>query len=337
MENDAEFEVRDPREVPAPCRIGEILIQAGKISAAGAENVAEMQKKENVLFGEAAIKMGLLTREDISLALDIQFSCRRLDPHAQEAVSAEVIAAHRPSDALTEVFRSIRGHLIRSGAGRQIKTLSIISPDEGEGKTFIAANMAASFAQIGCETLLADLNFRTPRIHKLFRLKNNCGASSILIRRAEAGDAVRESAIKSLHVLPSGPVPPNPGDLMGSDGTRQLLSSLREAYDVVIVDTPPYFSASDAITAASLTDGMLLVASRGHTTMAALGTVKKGLEGSGGRVLGVLINDPPLPPRGAGIMKLRRARIMESHSQGTMKSLMKSLMKSWGARPWGPR
>ncbi|MDA8388750.1 MAG: polysaccharide biosynthesis tyrosine autokinase [Nitrospiraceae bacterium] len=322
MENDGTYPVRDMRagrEGPPPCRIGEILVKAGKISTADLSNVADMQKTEDILFGEAAVKMGLITGEDLAWALDVQFSCRPLASPGQGAVSAEIIAAHRPSDALTEVFRSIRGSLIHSGVGGRIKTVSIISPDRGEGKTFIAANLAASFAQIGCATLLADLNFRTPRIHELFGIKNNCGISSLLIRRAELDEAVRESSIPSLRVLPSGPAPPNPGELMGSGDTRQLISALKDTFDVVIVDTPPFLTASDAVATAPHTDGMLLVASRGRTTMATLGAVKRGLENSGGRIMGVLINEPP-PKQGDARM-------------------MKSLIKAWGEtiggmRPW---
>lgn len=283
--------------VPPGGPIGEILVKAGKISPADLPSIAARQKNENLLFGEAAVKMGLVTEKELSWALSVQFSFPGIIP-ADGLVSGEVITAHRPSGPEAEAFRSIRSALMLAGAADRVRAISVVSPGEGEGRTFVAANLAVTFAHLGARTLIADFNFRAPRIHEIFRVKNNCGASSLLIKRADLERAVHETAMPSLHVLASGPRPPNPVEILGWREAGLLISTLKKAYDVVIVDTPAFLKTSDAAETAPLTDGALLIASRGRTAGAAFGAVKKQLDNSGCPVIGAIMNQPAKTAKG---------------------------------------
>ncbi|WP_298267957.1 polysaccharide biosynthesis tyrosine autokinase [Geobacter sp.] len=270
--------------------IGNILVQAGRLTTQDLNRIVALQGKENILFGEAAVALGILTDEDVRWALASQYSypCTGGDG---ERYSRELLALHEPFGSSVESFRSIRSALLLSGAGKLVTSIGVMSPGEGEGKSFIAANLALVFAQLGSRTLLVDLNFRAPRAHSMFQLKNNCGASSLIIKRALLEDAVQRTSLNTLDILPSGPKPPNPLELLSWNDTKELFGTLREQYEVIIVDTPAFGKTADALVLSGLCDGALLVALKGTTKNAAFGQMKKQLEGAGARVLGAVVNE----------------------------------------------
>lgn len=270
--------------------IGQILIDAGRITIADLNRIVALQGKEEILFGEAAVALGILTEEDVRWALSCQYSYPSVDTD-DRALSRELIAAHDPADPRVEALRCIRSGLMFAGAGKRLKTIAVLSPDAEEGKTFVAANLAVVFAQLGLRTLLMDLNFRTPRVHSLFQMKNNSGASSLIIKRALFEKAVHKSTINALAVLSSGPKPPNPSELLSWHAAKELMGTVKENFDVAIVDTPAFTKTADAMMAASLCDGTLIAALKGKTKMAAMGQMKKQLEGSGVRILGSVMNE----------------------------------------------
>lgn len=271
--------------------IGSILTETGKMTPADLEQIVALQQKKGMLFGEAAIELGILTEEDVQVALASQFSYPYLS-NGQSTMAKEVLAIQRPFSPQAENFRSIRSELLLSGVGKIIKTMAVISSSEREGKTFIAANLAATFAQLGSKTILVDMNFRNPRIHEIFNIKNNCGISSAIIKRATIDQAVNCTAIPSLHILPSGPKPPNPLELLGWDETREIISFLKNAYDVVIIDTPSFFRTADALVTSSMCDGVVIIALKGNTKKEAFSKIKKQLTSSKTRIIGALINEP---------------------------------------------
>ncbi len=270
--------------------IGHILGKAGRLTSQELQRILALQAKENILFGDAAVNLGFLTEEDIRWALASQYSypCSSAD---DVRFARELLVLHEPFSARVENIRSIRSALLLSGVGKRVSTLAILSPGAGEGKTFVAANLALLFAQLGSKTLLLDLNFRAPRIHSLFQLKNNCGASSLIIKRAFMDEAVQQTAIPTLQILSAGPKPPNPLELLSWDDSRQLLSSLKEQYEVIIVDTPAFNQTADSQVIAGLCDANLLVASKGQTKNTAIAQVKKQLEAAGSKLLGAVVNE----------------------------------------------
>ncbi|UFS68828.1 polysaccharide biosynthesis tyrosine autokinase [Geomonas sp. RF6] len=270
--------------------IGNILIDAGRLTVADLNRIVALQGKEEILFGEAAVALGILSEEDVRWALSCQYSYPSVDTE-DRALARELIAAHDPADPRVEALRCVRSGLMFTGAGKRIKTIAIVSADAEEGKTFVAANLAVVFAQLGLRTLLMDLNFRTPRVHSLFQMKNNTGASSLIIKRALFEKAVHKTTINALAVLPSGPKPPNPSELLSWQDSRELMATVKENFDVAIIDTPAFVKTADAMMIASLCDGTLITALKGKTKLAAMAQMKKQLEASSVRILGSVMNE----------------------------------------------
>ena len=268
--------------------IGDILVNAGKLNVPDLQRIVALQGKEEMLFGEAAVALGILTEEDVRWALGCQYSYPGVNVGE---LPRELIAAHDPTDPRVETLRSIRSGLIFSGAAKMIKSLAVVSAEAGEGKTFVAANLALVFAQLGVKTLLVDLNFRQPRVHELFKMKNNTGASSLMIRRALPEQALQRTAVQALSVLPSGPKPPNPSELLSWQETRELVTGLTAQHEMVIVDTPAFTKTADAMMIASFCDGALLTALKGKTRLAPFGQMKKQLDASPVRILGSVLNE----------------------------------------------
>ncbi len=270
--------------------IGRILLQAGRLTEQDMNRIVALQSKEQILFGDAAVALGILTEEDVRWALASQYSYPVVASD-DTSLSRELLVVHDPFSPQVETFRTIRSGLLLSGVGTLVKTLAILSPGEEEGRTFIAANLAVVFAQLGSRTILVDLNFRKPRVHGVFQLKNNTGASSLIIKRALMEQAVQQTSIDGLDVLTSGPKPPNPLELLSWQDTRDLIATLRESYDVVIIDTPAFSKTADALHIAALCNGNLLVARKGITGLSAFGQLKKQLDATGAKILGSVVNE----------------------------------------------
>lgn len=273
--------------------IGDILIRAGRLSVPDLNRTVALQEKENILFGEAAVALGILTEDDVRWALACQYSypCINADDCT---FSREVLVVHDPFGPQVESFRSIRSGLIFSGAGNIVRSIALVSPGEGEGKSFIAANLAVVFAQLGSRTLLMDLNFRAPRVHEIFQMKNNAGASSLIIKRVLLEQAVQKTSLHSLDILTSGPKPPNPLELLSWPDTRELVKSIREQYDIVIIDTPRFVGSADAMVIATISDGALPVLLKGKTSQSAFGRLKTQLDNAGVKILGAVMNEKGL-------------------------------------------
>jgi len=270
--------------------IGDILLSRGQLTAVELERIVALQKKENILFGEAAVGLGILTDEEVRMALACQYSYPRISTD-DAAFSDELLVVHDPFCSTVEAFRTIRSGLILYGAGKIIRTIGILSSDEGDGKTFAAANLAIVFAQQGARTVLVDLNLRKPRIHELFKLRNNCGATSLIIKRALYEQAVSKTSINTLDIITSGPKPPNPLELIGWNDTQWMVDSLRETYDIVLIDTPSFSRSSDAKLISSMCDASVLVVRKGVTKLKSFGALKRHLDSSGVKVLGTVFNE----------------------------------------------
>jgi len=269
--------------------IGEILLNFQRISETDIARIISLQKEEGLYFGEAVVKLGLASKEDVDLAIAHQFAHPYLSK-GENTISKKVIAAYAPFDPTVEGVRSVRTALLLSGAGQNLKSICVAACREGEGKTSLAANLAVVFAQLGHKTLLMDFNLRTPKTHKLFQLKNSCGVSSLLINRSTLEEAVQATPFKKLNVLPSGPLPPNPLELIARPGAHQLMETLKNSYEIIIVSTPALERAADVCSLASFMDGVFIVAIPGQTRKDELGKAKSALEGAGARLLGVVLN-----------------------------------------------
>jgi receptor protein-tyrosine kinase len=271
-----------PAETLRDTSIGSILVRSGRLTADDLTRIMGLQQKETLLFGEAAIKLGILTDEDVQWALATQYSYPYVNGD-QSAIAKEVLAVREPFAPQVEAFRSIRSGLMLSGAGRALKVLAVVSPRQGDGRTFTA--------QLGSSTLLIDLNFRAPLLHELFKLKNNIGISSLIIRRATLDQAMHQTPLSALRIIPAGPKPPNPQELLGWPETEAIMAAAREKHDVVIIDTPPFLDNADALLISRLADAVIVVARTGVTDRDSLGLMKKQLDGAGVRIIGSVLNE----------------------------------------------
>ncbi len=273
--------------------IGAILIDAGRLSPGNAESILRAQKERGKRFGEAAIELGLLNEDDIRFALASQFDYPYL-PAGDTSLSRELVAAYEPFDPVVEHLRALRSQLILRCFDAEVlrKTLAIVSPGNGEGRSFIAANLAIVFSQLGERTLLIDADLRTPRQHELFKLgPPHAGLSGLLAGRANVETIVRVPSLLELSVLPAGTVPPNPQELLGRPAFNEVLHSLSRDFDVIIIDTPAASKYADAQTIAVRAGAALMVARKNRSSLRDLAQLTQSLQRSGAKLVGSVLND----------------------------------------------
>jgi chain length determinant protein tyrosine kinase EpsG len=281
--------------VPEPVRpdraIGAILIDAGRLTIANAERVLRASRQLGLRFGEAGIKLGLLTPEDVRFALSRQFDFPYVKPGGDQ-LSAELVAAHQPLSAQTESIRALRSQLLLRWLGEEPKgrCIALVSAGRREGRTRLAANLAIVFSQLGERTLLVDGDLRHPRQHALFRLDNGSGLSTALAGRGPP-TLFRSASLASLSVLPSGPPPPNPQELLSRTNFLYLLGELREKFDVVILDSPAADQSADAYLIAACAGAAVALARRNVTRHPRLQRVADRLAAARATVIGTVLNE----------------------------------------------
>jgi protein-tyrosine kinase len=272
--------------------IGVILVKSGKLSPDKTEAVLNLQKKKNLRFGDAAIKLGLVSADDIRFALARQYHYPYL-LQGDGTVSDELVAAYQPFSAQVETMRDLRSQLMaRWFRGvQQHKTLAMVSPGNGEGRSYLAANMAIMFSQLGERTLLIDGDMRYPRQHHLFNLENQAGLSSILSGRSNATSIQHITSFSDLSVLTAGPTPPNPQELLGRPMFTSLMTYVAQEFDVVIIDTPAASKYADAAIIAMQSQGALIVTRQNTTRLRKTQQLANGLEELGVEMVGAVLNN----------------------------------------------
>ncbi|WP_438434457.1 CpsD/CapB family tyrosine-protein kinase [Gorillibacterium sp. sgz500922] len=208
----------------------------------------------------------------------------------QPTVNRPLVMETNPASHVAEAYRTLRTNISFSSVDRAVQLILVNSALPGEGKSTTAANLAAAYAQAGKKTLILDADLRRPAVHRVFQATNRPGLSGVLSRQAELSEAIRPTGIENLDLIASGPVPPNPAELLGSQRMRSLLEELRSEYEVIIVDTPPTLAVADAQLLASLADGVLLVLDSGRIKRDYVKKAKASLEHAGARILGVVLN-----------------------------------------------
>ncbi len=272
--------------------IGAILIDTGRLSAENAERILRLQKEQGKRFGDAAIELGLLNEDDIRFALASQFNYPYLQA-GDNSLSHELIAAYQPFCPIVEQLRALRSQLMLRwfDSETQRKALAIVSPGHDEGRSFIAANLAIVFSQLGERTLLIDADLRAPRQHELFKLGNPAGLSGLLAGRANAEAVVRIPSLLGLSVLPAGAIPPNPQELLGRAAYVETLLSIGRDFDVIIIDTPAASEFADAQTIAVRAGAALMLARKNQSSMPELAELASSLQQSGATLVGSVLNE----------------------------------------------
>ncbi len=249
--------------------IGAVLQEAGLLTAEGIEKILQYQKQSQLRFGEAGVELGLLSKGSVLYALSLQFDYPYLQPNAANGISEEVVAAYEPFGIEGERLRALRSQLQLHwrSVGNRATALAVVSCSRGDGRSRLAANLAVTFAQLGQRALLIDADLRAPRQHTLFRVDNQVGLSSLLAGRMQDQVVNFVHGIPGLAVLPSGPTPPNPTELLSRPAFFRILEQSASSFDVVIVDTPAFDAGADVALIARATGSALAVA-RHHETRA---------------------------------------------------------------------
>lgn len=272
--------------------IGAILMDAGRLSPDAAESIIKLQKEGGLRFGDAAIQLGLLTEADVRYALSHQFDYPYLIP-GDEGISEEVVAAFKPFSPMVEKLRALRSQLMLRWFDGESghKMLALTSPDEGEGRSYIAANLAVVFSQLGERTLLIDADLRNPRQHEIFKLGQRNGLSSILAGRASLDEALnRVPNLLGLSVLPAGAVPPNPQELLNRPQFTNMLEIAQRHFDVILFDTSAGGEYADAQMIAARAGGAIVLSRKNITKASRLGDLTTSLQHSGATVVGSVLN-----------------------------------------------
>jgi chain length determinant protein tyrosine kinase EpsG len=270
--------------------MGKLLQDAGKLKAQDMERVLKLQHEQGIRFGEAAVKLGLVTEADIQHALSFQFEYPNLTSGPQ-GLSQELVVAVSPYSKTAETLRSVRSQLLLRWFQQGHKTLALASPSKDEGASYLAANLAVLFAQLGKKTLLVDADMRAPSQHKLFNLGNSKGLSDILAGRADVGIVSPIAAFPTLSVLSAGSPPPNPSELLARPAFGELLGGFESSYDIVLIDTSSAQQVAD-VQAAAVQAGAVLISSRRNATrVAALAELKEKITVTGAQVIGAVVLD----------------------------------------------
>lgn len=273
-------------------RLGSILVAQGKLAPQDIERVLQLQQSQGSRFGEAAMRVGLITKDDLQSALARQYDFPHLLP-GTGGISAEIIVAYEPFHPRAEELRALRTRLSIHWSNAEVRhrVLVIASPGSGEGRSYVAANLAAVFSQLGERTLLIDADLRAPRQHRIFDVPDRIGLSSILSGRADRSAVAPVPQFSgTLSLLPAGARPPNPQELLSRRALAGLLHDLRTEFDVILIDTPPATRYADAQSVAYQAGSAMVLARKDHTRLADTAGVVRQLSDTGARIIGTVLN-----------------------------------------------
>jgi len=272
-------------------RLGEILARQRQLTPQEVERIAAVARLRRVRFGDAAVALGLASAQDVFQALASQFryACAAKAPGRDRA---EQVMLHRPRSAQAEAVRALRSELSRQvfRDGEPAASLAVLSPQAQDGKSFLSANLAVAWSQAGRRTLLVDADLRGPRQHQIFGITDGHGLSSLLSGRAGMDVIARIQDVPGLYVLPAGPLPPNPLELVDGPVFRDLMGELSSRFDQIVVDTPACAYGADALAVADRCSAALVVARRDASRLASLAALTGRLSQGPARLAGVVMN-----------------------------------------------
>jgi capsular exopolysaccharide synthesis family protein len=234
------------------------------------------------------------TEYEVPLALGLPLLGSVLDRRnsrgERTAGTFSMITSLEPHDQASEAYRAIRTNLLFNAVGEGHKRFVVTSAVQGEGKTSTATNLAVAFAQAGKKVILVDADFRHPSLHRFFGRRQNIGLGNFILGNLPEEDLVTATSLPNLAVVCSGPLPPNPSELLGSPLMDRALKRLDEFADLVIIDTPPILAVTDAAVLAAGTQGVILVVEQGRTSIPTILRAKQKLEAIHAPILGVVLN-----------------------------------------------
>jgi len=203
----------------------------------------------------------------------------------------DLITITDPRSPVSEAYRALRTNLSFYSLDNPVRTLVVAASAADDGAAETAANLAVTMAQGGHKTILVDCDLRRPSLHTLFDLENGVGFTSMIV--GDEGAGLMETAVSNLQLLPSGPIPPNPADLLGSSKVDEIIGSLAETADIVIFSAPPVIAVTDSVVLGAKVDGVLLVIQAGKTRREHAERAKETLAKANVRVIGATLTNAP--------------------------------------------
>jgi len=205
----------------------------------------------------------------------------------------KLITLKNPKSRTAEAFRTLRTNIQFSSLDKALKSIVVTSSGSGEGKSMVMSNLAITMAESGMKVILVDCDLRKPSVHKKMGITNSIGLTNVLVQGVKKEDCVVKTDVNNLSVLTSGPVPPNPAELLGSKKMRDFIEELKNDYDIVLIDAPPVLAVTDAQILSTIVDGVIFVASYGEAQKNALVDAKHLIDKVGGKILGIVFNKVP--------------------------------------------
>ncbi len=278
--------------VSPSARLGELLVRAGAMTEGDIERVLKVQAASTEKFGEIAVRLGLVRRQQVDAALALQNDFP-LIPTGSSSISPVVATAYEPAGGVAESMRTLRAQLLARWYNTKDAwpALAITGVERGEGRSFIAANLAVAFAQMGKRTLLIDGDLRNPIQHQTFNLPNRLGFAGILAGRAGLPEICLLERMPGLSVLTAGSPPPNPQELIARERFGMLLHDLSRRFEIVLIDTPASVDSADAQMIAIQARGAFIVSRRNVTRQRLLVSHRVMLEQVGVSVVGLAYNE----------------------------------------------
>lgn len=208
----------------------------------------------------------------------------------QSTNKGNVISLLNPSSPISEVYKTLRTNIQFSSIDTPFKTIMATSAVKGEGKTTTVSNLAVAYAQEGKKVILIDCDLRSPSIHQVFSQSNHAGLTNILANQNQWQEVIRDTTIDTLSLLTSGPIPPNPAELLASRRMKSLIEELKQHYDMIFFDVPPVLAVTDSLVVSALSDGVILVVNAGKVDKELVRKTKASLEHVNARLIGVVLN-----------------------------------------------
>lgn len=202
-----------------------------------------------------------------------------------------IITLSNPKSPISEAYRTLRTNIQFSAIDEEIKTIMVTSAGQGEGKSTTTINLAVAYAQADKRVIIIDADLRKPTLHHSFQISNRHGLTNLLTNQAELSTVIVSSEQDNLDLLPSGPIPPNPSEILASKRMTTLLEQLGEQYDVILIDTPPALAVTDSQVIATRCDGVILVIDQGKVKREIAQKAKANLEHVQARILGIVLNN----------------------------------------------
>lgn len=277
-------------------RMGQAFVNAQKLTQDEVIRIIQLQRRKRIRFGEAAIKLGLLTEEDVHEVLAQQFNYQTIAKHgkgSKRTISSRLLISHSPYSAQAEAIRRFRSEILLRAGEQPCLVIALVSPNSKEGKSHLSASLAIAFAQLNIKTLLIDANLRKPAQHLFFDLANKTGVSTMLAGRTLPTMDLSHTITNFLSVITAGPKPPNPSEILNAPNFSDLLDIFKPEVKVIIIDTPPIRVGADAQIIAPQAGNVIIVSRKDQSLLDDLRKAYRDMETTSVNILGTFFNTVP--------------------------------------------